>query len=179
MNKGYWVALYKKIDNLENLKHDINERKRIITEYKLDLLFELDNEEVILNEFQTYKDQLEELLAFAVEFQTYFDRDNKKIPIMNEETGENTYIPKKGFLKDKQKQLNQLINTFKKNIKDNCLHTDLIILLTEWDEFKSIDFKKAVKKKKFKIYDLRNIYTRDEMKRNRIMYYSIGRPDVN
>ena len=72
----------------------------------------------ILNEFQTYKDQLEELLAFAVEFQTYFDRDNKKIPIMNEETGENTYIPKKGFLKDKQKQLNQLINTFKKNIKE-------------------------------------------------------------
>ena len=37
---------------------------------------------------------------------------------MNEETGENTYIPKNEFLKDKQKQLNQFINTFKKNIKE-------------------------------------------------------------
>ena len=68
---------------------------------------------------------------------------------------------------------------YKKNIKENCLNTDLIILLTEWDEFKSIDFKKVVKKKNFKIYDLRNIYTSDEMKKNKIKYYSIGRPDVN
>ena len=40
-------------------------------------------------------------------------------------------------------------------------------------------FKKVVKKKNFKIYDLRNIYTSDEMKRNKINYYSIGRPDTN
>ena len=68
---------------------------------------------------------------------------------------------------------------FKTNIKENCLNADLIILLTEWDEFKSIDFKKTVKKKKFKIYDLRNVYTAEEMKRNKIKYYSIGRPDTN
>jgi UDPglucose 6-dehydrogenase len=68
---------------------------------------------------------------------------------------------------------------FRKNIKENCLNADLIILLTEWDEFKSIDFKKVVKKKSFKIYDLRNIYTGDEMKKKRIKYYSIGRPDTN
>ena len=68
---------------------------------------------------------------------------------------------------------------FRKNIKENCLYADLIILLTEWDEFKSIDFKKVVKKKNFKIYDLRNIYTGDEMKKKRIKYYSIGRPDTN
>lgn len=103
---------------LEEAKDSINSLKKKITELKLDLLFELDDEEVILNEFQTYKDQLEGILSFAVEFQTYFDRNNKKIPIMNEETGENTYIPKNDFLKDKQKQLNQFINTFKKNIKE-------------------------------------------------------------
>ena len=68
---------------------------------------------------------------------------------------------------------------FNNNIKNNCLKTDLIILLTEWDEFKSIDFKKVVQKKNFKIYDLRNIYTADEMKKNKIEYYSIGRPDTN
>lgn len=103
---------------LEEVKESINSLKKKITELKLDLLFELDDEEVILNEFQTYKDQLEGILSFAVEFQTYFDRNNKKIPIMNEETGENMYISKNEFLKDKQKQLNQFINTFKKNIKE-------------------------------------------------------------
>ena len=96
------------------------------------------------------------------------------------------YLSKKGAIisyydpSGEKNEFKKLLNcNFKKNIKDNCLHTDLIILLTEWDEFKSIDFKKAVKKKKFKIYDLRNIYTADEMKKNKIKYYSIGRPDIN
>ena len=69
--------------------------------------------------------------------------------------------------------------SLKKNIKENCLNADLIILLTEWDEFKSIDFKRVVKNKNFKIYDLRNLYTDEEMKSNKIKYYSIGRPDTN
>ena len=95
------------------------------------------------------------------------------------------YLSKKGAIisyhdpSGEKNEFKKLINCkFKKDVNENCLNADLIILLTEWDEFKSIDFKKAVKKKNFKIYDLRNIYTRDEMKRNRIKYYSIGRPDV-
>ena len=36
---------------------------------------------------------------------------------------------------------------FRKNIKENIKDTDLVILLTEWDEFKIIDFKRIVKKK--------------------------------
>ena len=96
------------------------------------------------------------------------------------------YLSKKGAIisyydpSGEKNEFKNLLNCkFKKNIKENCLNADLIILLTEWDEFKSIDFQKAVKKKNFKIYDLRNIYTRDEMKRNKIKYYSIGRPDVS
>jgi UDPglucose 6-dehydrogenase len=96
------------------------------------------------------------------------------------------YLSKKGAIisyydpSGEKNEFKKLFNCrFKKNIKENCLNADLIILLTEWDEFKSIDFKKIVKKKNFKIYDLRNIYTRIEMKRNRIKYYSIGRPDVS
>ena len=96
------------------------------------------------------------------------------------------YLCKKGAMvsyydpSGEKKEFKKLANCeFKKNIKETCLKTDLIILLTEWDEFKSIDFKKVVKKKNFKIYDLRNIYTSDEMKRNKINYYSIGRPDTN
>ena len=96
------------------------------------------------------------------------------------------YLSKKGAIisyydpSGEKNEFKNLLNCkFKKNIRENCLNADLIILLTEWDEFKSIDFQKAVKKKNFKVYDLRNIYTRDEMKRNKIKYYSIGRPDVS
>ena len=68
---------------------------------------------------------------------------------------------------------------FKDNIKDNCLNCDLVILLTEWDEFKTIDFKKIIKNTKFKIYDLRNLYNPEEMKKNNIKYYSVGRQNTN
>ncbi len=68
---------------------------------------------------------------------------------------------------------------YKNNIKNNCSNSDLIILLTEWDEFKSIDFRKIVMNKNFKVYDLRNLYNADEMKKNKIRYYSVGRPDTN
>ena len=61
----------------------------------------------------------------------------------------------------------------------NCIDADLVILLTEWDEFKLIDFKKIVKNKKFKLYDLRNLYNPEEMKRSKIKYYSVGRPNIN
>ena len=65
--------------------------------------------------------------------------------------------------------------SYKRNIKANCSNADLVILLTEWDEFKAIDFKKIIKKKDFKVYDLRNIYNPEEMKKKKIKYFSIGR----
>ena len=68
---------------------------------------------------------------------------------------------------------------YKRDIKTNCLNADLIILLTEWDEFKTIDFKKIVKNNKFKVYDLRNLYNPIEMKKNKIKYFSVGRPNIN
>ena len=96
------------------------------------------------------------------------------------------YLCKKGAIvsyydpSGEKNEFKKLINCkFKKNIIENCLKTDLIIVLTEWDEFKSIDFKKVVKKNNFKIYDLRNIYTTNEMKKNNIEYHSVGRPDIN
>ena len=56
-----------------------------------------------------------------------------------------------------------------------CKGADLIIINTEWDEFKSIDFKKIVGKSNFKIYDMRNIYNPNELAKRNIKYYSIGR----
>ena len=68
---------------------------------------------------------------------------------------------------------------FKKNIKENCKNADLIVLHTEWDEFKIINFRNISNNKNIKIYDLRNLYNIDEMKTKKIKYYSVGRPNVN
>ena len=64
---------------------------------------------------------------------------------------------------------------FYNKINQACNNADLIILHTEWDEFKSLNFNKIVKNKKFKLYDLRNLYNFDEMRKKRIKYFSIGR----
>jgi UDPglucose 6-dehydrogenase len=80
---------------------------------------------------------------------------------------------------EKKEFLNLKNCSFKDNINENCKNTDLIILLTEWDEFKSIDFKRLNKNKKFKIYDLRNLYNVEEMKAKNIPYYSVGRSNSN
>ena len=64
------------------------------------------------------------------------------------------------------------------NIKDACKDADLVILHTEWDEFKSLDFRKLIKNKKFKIFDLRNLYDFSDMLAKKINYFSIGRPTI-
>jgi len=69
--------------------------------------------------------------------------------------------------------------SFVNNISAVCKNADLIILHTEWDEFKSLDFKKLNKNKMFKVYDLRNLYNFNEMLDKKINYYSIGRPNIN
>ena len=61
------------------------------------------------------------------------------------------------------------------NLSNACLNSDLIILHTEWNEFKSLNFKKLVKKRNFKIYDMRNLYSPDKMKKLSIKYFSVGR----
>ena len=76
--------------------------------------------------------------------------------------------------KEEFKKLKKCI--FYPDIHNACKNADLIILHTEWDEFKSLDFNKLVKKsKKFTLYDLRNLYNLHEMKRKKIRYFSIGR----
>ena len=64
---------------------------------------------------------------------------------------------------------------FCKDISSACFKSDLIIIHTEWNEFKLINFKKVVKKNKFIIYDMRNIYTPSKMRNSGIKYFGIGR----
>ena len=75
-----------------------------------------------------------------------------------------------------KKEFSKLKNVeFCHDIEDLCRNVDLVIIHTEWEEFKVLDFKKLSKKKKFKIYDMRNLYSPDVMKKNGFSYYSIGR----
>ena len=82
------------------------------------------------------------------------------------------YYDPSGFKEEFKKNKNL---KFERSLGNACVGADLIIINTEWDEFKSIDFKKVVKKNNFKIYDMRNLYNPIELKRRNIKYYSVGR----
>jgi len=64
---------------------------------------------------------------------------------------------------------------FHKSIVSACKNADLIIIHTEWNEYRQLNFKKLVSNKKFKLYDLRNIYSPNKLLKSNIDYYSIGR----
>ena len=71
---------------------------------------------------------------------------------------------------------NKKIN-FCKDPNELIQNSDLIVIHTEWDEFKSIDFSKFKKKGNLLIFDLRNLHhPRDFLNKN-IKYFSIGRPN--
>ena len=63
---------------------------------------------------------------------------------------------------------------FSNNISSAIKDSDLIIIHTEWNDFKSINFKKEVKNRNFIIFDMRNIYSSTKMKEQKIKYFSIG-----
>ena len=64
---------------------------------------------------------------------------------------------------------------YKKNVSSACENSDLIIIHTEWNDYKQLNFKKLVKKNNFKVYDLRNLYSPTKMFRLNIKYFAIGR----
>ena len=94
------------------------------------------------------------------------------IPYLLKKGGIVKYHDPSGFKKEFKKNKNL---KFERILSNACKGADLIIINTEWDEFKSIDFKRIVKKNNFKIYDMRNLYNPEEMRKKRIKYYSIGR----
>ena len=65
--------------------------------------------------------------------------------------------------------------TYENSIKKSILKSDLVIIHTDWNDFKSINFKKLTKKKKFIIYDMRNIYSPIKIKKMGFKYFSLGR----
>jgi len=75
-----------------------------------------------------------------------------------------------------KKELSKIKNVkYCKSISSACFKSDLIIIHTEWNVFKLLNFKNLVKKKNFSIYDMRNIYSPTKMKQMKIRYFGVGR----
>ena len=96
------------------------------------------------------------------------------------------YLIKKGAIVSyydptgEKKEFENLSNcNFYMNINDAVKNADLIILHTEWDEFKSLNFNSLIKKKKTSLYDLRNLLNTADIKVKNLEYFSIGRPKIN
>ncbi len=92
------------------------------------------------------------------------------------------FLSKKGALikyydpTGSKKELEKIKNvSYVDSIKKAVENSDLVILHTEWNDFKSINFKSLSKRKKFIIYDMRNIYSPSKIKNQGFKYFSIGR----
>ena len=94
------------------------------------------------------------------------------IPFLLKKGAKINYYDPSGIKNEFSKYKNLL---FCNSINKACNNADLVIIHTEWEEFKALDFRKLNKKKKFKIYDMRNLYSAKLMKKKGINYYSIGR----
>ena len=81
------------------------------------------------------------------------------------------YFDPTGEKKEFKKKKNVI---FSKDISSAIRDSDLIIVHTEWNDFKSINFKRTVHNKQFKIFDMRNIYSKTKMKEYKIKYFAIG-----
>ena len=96
----------------------------------------------------------------------------KMIPALTKKGAIIKYFDPTGYKKEFEKNKNVFYeNTIKKSVEGS----DLVIVHTEWNDFKSINFKNLVKGKKFIIYDMRNIYSPAKIKAQGFKYFSIGR----
>ena len=96
----------------------------------------------------------------------------KMIPALSKKGAKINYFDPTGLKKEFSKVKNV---SYIDNIRESVKGSDLVIIHTEWNDFKSINFKNLAKGKKFIIYDMRNIYSPIKIKKQGFEYYSIGR----
>ena len=94
------------------------------------------------------------------------------IPMLSKKGAKITYYDPSGKKRQFSKYKNVL---YSNNIHEACHNADLVIIHTDWEEFKALDFRKLSKRKKFKIFDMRNLYSPILIKKLGLEYYSIGR----
>ena len=95
----------------------------------------------------------------------------KLIPYLSKRGAKIKYYDPTGF----KKEFENLKNTeFSNSINEAIKGSDLVIIHTEWNDFKSINFKKFSKNKKLIIYDMRNIFSPSKIKKLGLKYFGIG-----
>ena len=96
----------------------------------------------------------------------------KLIPYLSRRGAQIKYYDPTGF----KKEFSKLKNVeFSQSIQDSIKGSDLIIIHTEWNDFKSINFRKFSKNKNLIIYDMRNIFSPGKIKKMGFKYFGIGR----
>ncbi len=96
----------------------------------------------------------------------------KMIPWLSKKGAKVRYFDPTGY-KSEFSKLSNVAN--KTSIKDAVQGSDLVILHTEWNDFKSINFKTLVKGKKFIIFDMRNLYSTAKINDQGFKYFSVGK----
>ncbi len=130
-----------------------------------------------VNEILKKKIRNKKITFLGVTFKANTDdmRDSaslKMIPALSKKGALVKYFDPTGYKKEFEKIKNvSYVNSIKKSLDD----TDLVIIHTEWNDFKSINFRNLVKRKKFIIYDMRNIYSPSKIKAQGFKYFSVGR----
>ena len=94
------------------------------------------------------------------------------IPALSKKGAIISYFDPTGYKEEFKKFKNV---SYSNSIKKSIDGSDLVIIHTEWNDFKSINFRNLVKGKKFIIYDMRNIYSAKKIKDQGFKYFSIGR----
>ena len=161
------------INTADKFKTDLSVIKSVIKSNSLRSKLLLKKVSEILNK----KIKNKKICFLGVTFKANTDdmRDSSSlemIPYLSKNGAKIKYYDPTGF----KKEFNKIKNvTFSNSISHAVKESDLVILHTEWNDFKSINFKKLSKSKKLKIYDMRNIYSTNKIKAQGFKYFGIGR----
>ncbi len=104
------------INNIDkDIIYNIKKTKQKIISSKLSLLFDLQQEDVVLKEFDDLKDDLDK---FNSQLKIVEEKlgDNNSIKVLDPKSGEPKIITKKDFLKSKNRKLNDAIYEFKNRV---------------------------------------------------------------
>ena len=141
-----------------------NDKRKILLTKKLENILnnKLKNK-VITFLGVTFKPNTDDMReASSIKMIKYLNKNNSKIRY-HDPSGEKNEFKKLKNVK------------YYKDIPSACINSDLIVLHTEWNDFRLLNFKKLVKKSNFKIFDMRNMYSPSKMKNLKIKYFGIGR----
>ena len=157
----------------DNFKSNLSVIKSVIKSNKRRSNILLDRVYKILNK----KVKNKKITFLGVTFKANTDdmRDSSSltmIPALSKKGALIKYYDPTGYKKEFKKIKNV---SYENSIKESLEGSDLAIIHTEWNDFKSLNFKKLVKGKKFIIYDMRNIYSPVKIKAQGFKYFSVGR----